>query len=249
MKYLVVREIILFIFSFLIGCSSVNCYAQGKVTRPVKTQTQTSKPKKAAANVKVSEPDGYINGHGYVDLGLPSGTKWATCNVGANNPEAYGGYFAWGETAPKSGYYSNICFDRLEGGSEKWGEYKVGGKTQISPSSGHDAAHENWGFTWRMPTHSENEELVKKCSWVWTTKNGHKGYVVTGPNGKSIFLPAAGYRSGTESHLLESDGEYWSSSLYSGSSDNAQTLYFHRYYFGTRHPVRSTGYSVRPVSN
>lgn len=118
---------------------------------------------------------GTINGHDYVDLSLS--VKWATQNVGASSPSDYGGYYAWGETETKSNYDFNTCLDgKLEG---RWGIYKIGGKTSISPTNGHDTARENWGGTWRMPTVDEFEELCNKCDWTWTSQGGHNGYLVT----------------------------------------------------------------------
>ena len=191
-------------------------------------------------------------GHEYVDLGLPSGLKWATCNVGANNPWEYGGYYAWGETEEKSNYdwstykwcngsydsQTKYCTDSYYG--------RVDNKTILDPED--DVAHVKWGGTWRMPTFDEQKELLNKCTWTWTTLNGVNGYKVTGPNGNSIFLPAAGYRLGTEVYNRGSYGFYWSSSLYSDYSGYAYDLYFnsgvHYWYdYG-----RCNGRSVRPVS-
>ncbi len=179
---------------------------------------------------------GTINGHDYVDLGLPSGTKWATCNVGANSPEGYGNYYAWGETTTKSSYdYSNSV--------TYW--------QQISDFSGnptYDAARANWGGTWRMPTKAEMEELINKCNWTWTTQNGENGYKVTGPNGKSIFLPAA---SGFRGSLLYDVGEYglyWSSTPYESLTDYACGLDFYSGYHNVYWGNRYDGHTVRPVS-
>lgn len=189
---------------------------------------------------------GTINGHEWVDLGLS--VKWATCNVGANNPEDYGGYYAWGETRTKSSYDWSNCFDCLDSEGKSWGTYKVGGKTQITPSSGHDTARENWGGTWRMPTDAENDELCKKCKWTWTSKNGHNGYIVTGPNGNSIFLPAAGWRNGAGSGNVGEYGFYWSSTLSSSYSYGARGLGFNSSRHGAGDCGRRNGQSVRPVT-
>lgn len=181
---------------------------------------------------KSTEPAGSINGHDYVDLGLPSGVKWATCNVGASSPSDYGDYFAWGETSTKSGYNS-----------------KTEGKTMsdIGGSSSYDAARANWGGSWRLPTLAELEELKERCTWTWTTENGHNGYRVQGPNGKSIFLPAAGGRYGTTLNFAGEIGYYWSPTP-SEDSYYACGLYFNS---GSRivdWNYRYYGYSVRPVS-
>lgn len=139
-----------------------------------------------------------INGHEYVDLGLPSGLKWATCNVGASKPEEYGYYFAWGETAHKTEY---------TGGNSIFGHEM----NDISGNPQYDAARANWGGSWRMPREYEMEELLDYCEWEWTQKNGVNGYKVIGRNGKIIFLPAAGYRDGSSLYYAGSDGYYWSS--------------------------------------
>ena len=121
-----------------------------------------------------------IAGHDYVDLGLPSGTKWATCNVGASTPEEYGNYYAWGETSTKTEY--------TEENSVTYGQQM----SDISGNAQYDAATANWGSTWRIPNRAEVEELIDNCTWTWTTQNGVNGIKVTGTNGNSIFLPAAG---------------------------------------------------------
>lgn len=211
------------------------------------SQSDTATPSSNLTQTTVSQPTGYISGHGYVDLGLS--VKWATCNVGASSPSDYGGYYAWGEIDTKSLYYWENCFDCLDGAGNSWRTYKLGGQARITPTSGHDTARENWGSTWRMPTDAENEELCKKCKWTWTSKNGHNGYVVTGPNGNSIFLPAAGYRNGSDSLGVGSNGNYWSSTLSSSNSRSVRYLYlnssYHTPYFDT---FRSFGQSVRPVT-
>ena len=124
--------------------------------------------------VKSFTTDSFIG----VDLGLPSGLKWATYNVGATTPEDYGNYYAWGETATKSEYtkQNSVTYRRQI--------YDISGNAQ------YDAARANWGSTWRMPTKAEIEELLIDCAWTRTTQNGVNGYRVTGPNDNSIFLPA-----------------------------------------------------------
>ena len=194
----------------------------------------------------------YINGHEYVDLGLSSGTKWATCNVGASKPEEYGGYYAWGETEEKDDYtwetykwcdgdeYSltKYCTDSYYG--------KIDNRTVLAPED--DVAHVKWGGTWRMPTIEEIKELQNECTWQWTSRRGVDGYRVIGSNGKSIFLPAAGYHLGTL-YFSGSYGYYWSSSLYSASAC-AYNLGFEGGYFawyGNSDAPRYYGCSVRPV--
>ena len=172
------------------------------------------------------------DGHEYVDLGLS--VKWATCNVGASKPEEYGDYFAWAETKTKKEY--------TEENSKAWGK----DRNDISGSSRYDAARANWGGKWRMPTEAEMQELMDKCTWKWTTQNGVKGYKVTGPNGNSIFLPAAG-QFGSSLILDGSNGYYWSSTPSRHNVDDAVHLYFNSGNQGMLYGRRRYGQSVRPV--
>ena len=160
--------------------------------------------------VKKKDKDvlGSHNGHKYVDLGLPSGLKWATCNVGANKPEEYGDYFAWGEIKPKQEYEEGT-YEHIKRGFLGIKKYVSLG--DISGKPQYDAARFNWGGSWRLPTKKELEELEENCTWTWTTQGGNKGYKVTGPNGNSIFLPAAGCRIGSLLAFEGSSGRYWSS--------------------------------------
>ena len=188
-----------------------------------------------------------------VDLGLPSGLKWATCNVGATKPEEYGGYYAWGETEEKNDY-SWSTYKWCNGSSTTMTKYctnssygTVDNKTVLDPED--DVAHVKWGGSWRMPTLAEQDELRNNCTWTWTTQNGVSGYKVTGKsNGNSIFLPAAGYRDGTDFFYSGGYGDYWLISLYGSSGYNAYSMLF--YYIGTGRNFsnRYYGQSVRPVS-
>lgn len=190
------------------------------------------------------------NGHECVDLGLPSGTLWATCNVGATTPEDYGNYYAWGETATKEIYNWSTYFDTNDDGNTFTKYNNNGGKTVLDPED--DAAHVNWGGSWRMPTKAEWQELLDSCTWTWTMQNGVNGYKVTsnraGYTDKFIFLPAAGYR--IHDYLLDDGylGRYWSSSLNEVLSYRAWNLYFtsgSRYLHNSLR--RYDGLSVRPV--
>ena len=227
------------------GLSIPKCQYKGKhpKKKPAPTaqiQQQPSKPAKPATSkpkpITVSRPTGTIEGHGYVDLGLS--VKWATQNVGADSPSDYGDYFAWGETRPKSRY--------------DWDNYKIVGKTSISPTCGHDTARENWGGTWRMPTEAEFEELCNRnnCKWTWKSQGGHWGYLVTSKiNGNSIFLPAAGRRGGTDRVYVGEYGYYWSSTLSSSYSELARYLYSQSDVRFMLAAYRALGQSVRPVTD
>lgn len=170
------------------------------------------------------EKDPY-NGHEYVDLGLPSGIKWATCNIGATTPEVPGGYYAWGETEEKASYSWGTYFDTKDNG-ETCEKYSLEGKTVLDLKD--DVAHVKWGGNWRIPTTEEIDELLDEnnCDWTWTTQNGVKGYKVTSKkNGNSIFLPVTGFRAGS-SFGRETEGYYMSSSLLSFYHKSAYVLYF-----------------------
>lgn len=193
-----------------------------------------------------------------VDLGLPSGIKWATCNVGAEKPEDYGNYYAWGEVLSKADY-SWATYKYANGTS--WEDPKLtkycnnasygdngftDDKTTLDPED--DAAHVNWGSNWRMPTDAEWNELLDNCTWTWTTQNGVNGYqVASKTNSNSIFLPAAGARFDSYLGDVGDYGYYWSSSLYGSLSYFAWYLYFNSDYVGGGYCYRNGGLSVRPV--
>ena len=184
--------------------------------------------------LSVSEPTGYENGYGYVDLGLPSGTLWATMNVGAESPEGYGNYYAWGETEPKENYSWSTykwCYGSYDNQTRycKSNSYGIV-DNKITLYLSDDAAYVNWGTSWRMPTKAEIYELEDKSytTWTWTTQNGVNGYKVTSKiNGNSIFLPTTGYREDSDLYCAGFFGSYWSSSLvadYSTTSGDAYGL-------------------------
>ena len=198
----------------------------------------------------IYEPQQFIGGHEYVEMGEGYNLKWATCNVGAASPEEHGDYFAWGETSPKSNYNWSTYFDNPSGDGETFTKYAIGKKTQLDLSD--DAARANWGGTWRMPTDAEWEALLNTANFDWDWDDVRKGYEVTsmvsGYAGNSIFLPAAGGRGGTSLGDAGSRGYYWSSSLHKDYSDNARSVHF--YYGGVyrNFDSRFYGFSVRPVS-
>lgn len=187
--------------------------------------------------------------HEWVDLGLPSGTLWATCNIGANSPEEYGDYLAWGETTTKNNYSWSTYFDTDDGGSTFKKYNNNGGLTELQPTD--DAATANWGSDWQMPSLAQIQELYSSnyTTTEWTQVNGVNGRKITSKsNGNSIFLPAAGYRYGTSLYGAGGDGDYWSRSLYAGYSDSAYYLYFSSDNIDWNDYIyRNFGQSVRPV--
>lgn len=213
-----------------------------------------------AGCTKTDDPDNNGGGHyegnyEYVDLGLPSGTLWATFNVGANSPEGYGDYFAWGETRPKTTY--------------DWSTYKYckGGENQLTkycnnPSYGYnsftdnlttlqpndDAATVKWGRGWRMPTQEEWQELLANTTGTLIHQDDRVGALFTAANGNTLYLPAAGCRNGSSLNCAGTHGYYWLSSLYTdscypnGACGGLFGKFAHDYFDN-----RSYGYSVRAV--
>lgn len=168
-----------------------------------------------------------------VDLGLS--VKWAPYNVGATAPEEFGDYFAWGETDIKEDYSETNCATY----NKKISDF--GGNAE------YDVAAAKWGNGWRMPTQAEFEELVNECKWEWCKQNEVNGYKVTGKNGNSIFLPAAGWRSGEPFYQQGLYGCYWASTSSEVNSSNAYILYFSESFYGENWHSRYAGHNVRPV--
>ncbi len=202
-------------------------------------------------SITFSLPESAEKAYKYVDLGLPSGTLWADRNVGADSPEDYGDYFAWGETTTKS-YYDWSNYKWCQGSWTTITKYctdsdygNVDNKTVLDLED--DVAYVNMGREWRMPTPDEQRELINKCTWTWATQNGTKGYKVTGPSGNSIFLPMSGWRHDSSLSYAGVIGHYWSSSLINGNPGNAWHLNFawgtHNMLNSSRaevaHPVRA----------
>lgn len=188
--------------------------------------------------------------HAYVDLGLPSGTLWATCNVGASKPEEYGDYFAWGETEPKTNYnWDNYKYSVGFGNGGAFcntltkyctnSEYGYNGfadnLTVLLPED--DAATANWGSVWCMPTAEQWGELRDNTNNVWTTKNGVNGRLFTASNGNCLFLPAPDGKT----------GGYWSASLSDGIPDHSKIFFFDSSEYDVGGDPRDAGLSVRGV--
>lgn len=188
-----------------------------------------------------------------VDLGLPSGTLWADRNIGATSPEDYGDYYAWGETTTKSNYdWSNYKHGNGSTYDVSKKYNKSDGRTTLERID--DVACQKWGNGWCMPTHAQFQELKDNCTWTWTSRNGKKGFEITGQNGKTIFLPAAGWRCCLEHIGVNAHGYYWSSSYTISSSSLIYAFGLNFLYgnFGNdvdadHNSYRSYGYSVRPV--
>lgn len=198
--------------------------------------------------------DGEIAGHGYIDLGLPSGLKWATCNVGSSSFEEYGDYFAWGEIKPKTLYNNDtyMYWTDVDGnGYWDYGESII--NSDITGNTKYDAATANWGGSWRMPTSYEIQELIDHCEFGFTQVNDVWGMMVVGPNGSCIFLPAAGIRDG-DSFVGDSViGEYWSSTMEEADCfvdcERAHSLFFNNGYAEVQSNTgRVSGLIVRPVT-
>lgn len=215
-------------------------------------------------NVRISRATGELAGHGYVDLGLPSGTLWATCNVGADSPQEYGDYFAWGETEAKGNYdkYTYKYYYNYYSYSDETGPFRLtkycprynaeyygynnfyDDLTTLEPSD--DAAIVNWGNGWRMPTNEECQELFDNCVHKSATYRGIHGRHFTGPNGNSIFLPAAGYRDDYRLDEETTGGWYWASTLPNVGSGGG-FVFWSNHYYGDWANYRERGLSVRPV--
>ena len=183
--------------------------------------------------------------HDYVDLDLPSRTLWATCNVGAEKPEDYGYYYAWGETSTKNSYYSSN-YKWYNGSDDSFTKYGEDDVLYLSD----DAAYVNWGSNWRMPKYSDFTELINSHNTTTeeTTLNGVKGLKITSKsNGKSIFLPTAGYMNGSTLIGAGTNAYYWSSETY----DEERVCYLHIQNgdVTVSDCSRYMGQSIRPVRN
>ena len=182
-----------------------------------------------------------IDGHEYVDLGLPSGTLWATMNVGATKPEGYGSYFAWGETRPKSNFTRSSYFD------SSFQIYRRYVREILE--SENDAAYSRWGYHWRIPTLQQWEELKSKCNWAWGSINGVKGYKVWDKTReKYIFLPAAGFYEESTLRRKDEVGCYWTRNINTYDDMRAYYLGFGNDYVELNYDYRWGGQSIRAVA-
>lgn len=225
---------------------------KGLTDKLLKTNSKVNPIEK---NGQVEKKESDEAGHEYVNLGLS--VKWATCNVGAEKPEEYGGYFAWGEIKTKSSYtWTNYRFQlnsldniNLFKYNTSYDYGRVDGKTILDTAD--DVAHVQWGGSWRMPSKAELDELKEYCTWTWTIVNGVRGYrvksIMSGYTDRSIFLPAAGWRYDTDLRDVGSIGFYWSSSLDTDSPYCAYLLGSNSEVVDFVDVDRYFGFSVRPV--
>jgi len=185
-----------------------------------------------------------------IDLGLPSGTKWASCNIGANKPTEYGDYFAWGDTSTKSNYVGKTCetYD-LDIYSLKMEDY-VNRRNVLSDN--YDAAANIWGERWRIPSGEQAQELIDNCQWEWVINyensgvNGRLG--ISKINGAKIFLPAAGYAQNSNHLMMGNNGGYWTGSPNMVASNRAWSIAFDSNVINVfDHGLRYYGYSIRPI--
>ncbi|MBR1466676.1 MAG: hypothetical protein IJ607_10010 [Bacteroidaceae bacterium] len=221
--------------------SSMKSYANNFISRIANNANTVTLKRpfgQRAKEVYLACPD---NNHPHaIDLGI--GVYFACCNVGASSPEEFGGYYAWGETEEKD-YYDWSTYIHCNGSSSSC--HNLG--SDISGTQ-YDVAHVKWGNGWRMPSYEQLGLLTSKCTSEWTSMNGVKGRKVTGPNGASIFLPAAGYRWGGNTYNVGGSGSYWSSTQYPYYSDYAYYLGFLSGNVDRYNSNRNDGQSVRPVT-
>ena len=174
---------------------------------------------------------GVHNGYEWVDLGLS--VKWATCNIGASTPWEYGDFFAWGEVKSKT-FFSE----------DNYSESNLIGDID---GSSYDAAHIIWGGAWRLPKSEEFEELIKKCIFKWSSFHNKNGWTVTGPNGKKIFFPAAGYAWEKLSQNSDMWGSYLSSSVDENDDSKIYDFEFNESVYGKGYGFRESGHTIRAV--
>ena len=206
--------------------------SQSKNTKgivPTVVQTQTN-------NAPMS---GKTNGHEWVDLGLPSGVRWATCNVDATQPAQPGKLYAWGEITTKASY------------TPENGKHYKKDADDFSGDKANDVATAKWGKGWRMPTKADFDELLHYCGWKYVQKGGRWGAEITSPfNDKSIFLPVTGYKDGSKHEDAGGNGMYWTATPYKDQYNNGA----HEYHFGGALgemgvSERSYGYAIRAVAD
>lgn len=226
--------------------SHLSVYAQGKITR-----TDGLRQQQISYPSNISKPSGFEMKQGYVDLGLSSGTLWANCNIGASLPTDYGDYFAWAEIKPKKSYSRDNCTtydiyyaDDIRGNVKS---DTVRAIIRIIGNPKHDAALANWKGDWSLPSAADFAELNKECSWVYKVINGHKGYVITGPNSNNIFLPAGGYIEDTHKSQVGTAGFYWTGDYWDQYERSSSFNITDTSHNGVIWSYRDKGKSIRPI--
>ena len=200
--------------------------------------------------INKKKTQGYINGHEYVDLGLPSNLKWATCNIGADNPYEPGDYFAWGESYKKDGYFWHNYFDFSHFDYQKkvrCKKYTLNRHNDISPDSGNDVARNKWRASWRIPKEEEIIELIRCCQFEFPY--GQSCIKIIGPSGNFIILPLTGKKC--ENNILKEDwGYYWTSSRGVDMADENAYMFCISWHTGQQVWIspRYWGACIRPVS-
>ena len=219
-------------------CANAQSSGQRAGKQPAQQETKQESPKSYKECPDANHPH-------MIDLGLPSKTKWACCNVDADKPEDKGGYFSWGETNEKA-TYNWTTYTLCEGSPSTC--QNIG--SEISGKQ-YDVAHVKWGGSWRMPTFNQLKELLDNCTYEWTTYNGVNGGKFTSKkNGASIFLPAAGNRWGDYPNYVGSTGYLWTSTQIPSYAHSAYFLEFNSdgAKWGNGNYGRSFGLNIRPVS-
>ena len=240
-------------FLMLVESGKMQDESDGETVLNGKLQAENENQHSVNDETCIDTDPNLINGQEYVDLGLPSGLKWATCNVGAGTPEEYGDYYAWGEVETKNDYSEKTyahCRKRGVLGSFWNGDYKYDFLGTDICTTEYDVANKKFGGTWRLPTKQDFDELrdENNCEWEWATRNGINGYEVKSKkNGNKIFLPAAGWYNDVSHNSLGTYGFYWSSMPNKNETDSAYGLGFHKNGFSSYRYYRYYGFCIRPV--
>lgn len=189
-----------------------------------------------------------INGHEFIDLGLPSGIKWATCNIGASRPEEFGQFFAWGEVDTKEEFDLGAYKFWTAGTGKGFNHFDKYNKAGDALLPEDDAASNLMGKEWHIPSVADFKELAELCIWTWTSRDGVFGYEVNGPNSNTLFLPAAGSRMGSKFLRQNEEGEYWASSLTSATTVLANLIQLRPDYVIMHYTSREYGLPIRAVA-
>lgn len=221
----------------LVMIALLSVWTMGASAQSFRKATTSEELPTIAPLVEYGPTEGSLTGHAWVDMGVPSGTRWATCNVGATKPENPGKLYGWGEVAAKTAY------------TQENSKTYAKDMPDITGDESYDVATATWGEGWRMPTKEEFAELLFYCDWDYVQQGGRWGSLITSrKTGNTIFLPATGFRDGASHELATTNGYYWTSTPLVNSWNNGAYMY---QYGGALGEVscgeRSYGYAVRPV--